>query len=53
VETIVSIKTQQLSQLHQWPKCNLDSFVVPPRLQLDHGIQQQRHCNYREHDPHD
>jgi len=46
VETIKLTKTQQLLQLHQWQNCNLDSFVVSPDLQLDHGIQQQGHCNY-------
>jgi hypothetical protein len=53
VETIKSIRTQWLLQLHQWQNCNLDSFAVSPGLQLDHGIQQQGHCNYREHDQHD
>jgi len=46
VETIKLTKTQQLLQLHQWQNCSLDSFVVSPDLQLDHGIQQQGHCNY-------
>jgi len=53
VETIVPTRISQQQLPRQWQNCNLDSFVVPPRLQLDHGIQQQRHCNYREHDPHD
>ena len=53
VETIKSIRTQWLLRLHQWQNCNLDSFVVPPRFQLDHGIQQQGHCNYGKHDQHD
>jgi hypothetical protein len=52
VETIKSIRTQQLLQLHQWQNCSLDSFLVLPRFQLDHGIQQQGHCNYGEHDQH-
>jgi len=53
VETIVSIRTQWLPQLHQWQNCNLDSFRIPPCFQLDHGIQQQGHCDYWTHDQHD
>jgi len=53
VETIKTIRTQWLPQLHQWQNCSLDSFVVPPCFQLDHGIQQQGHCDYWTHDPHD
>ena len=46
VETIKTIRTQWLPQLHQWQNCNLDSFRIPPCFQLDHGIQQQGHCDY-------
>jgi hypothetical protein len=53
VETIVPTRISQQQRPRQWPNCNLDSFVILPRLQLDHSIQQQGHCNYREHDHHD
>jgi hypothetical protein len=53
VETIVPTRISQQQRPRQWPNCNLDSFVILPRFQLDHGIQQQGHCNYGKHDQHD
>ena len=53
VETIIPTRIPRQQRPHQWPNCNPHSFVVPPCFQLDHGIQQQGHCNYREHDQHD
>ena len=45
VETIVPTRISQQQLPHQWPNCSLDSFVVSPGFQFDHGIQQQGHCN--------
>jgi hypothetical protein len=53
VETIIPTRIPQQQWPRQWPNCSPHSFVVSPRLQLDHSIQQQGHCDYREHDQHD